>query len=142
METVELESLIGLHILTGCDYNTEQIEDDWGGDFFTNCNVIRFTLDGKTYQAIENPADGYRSSMRHCIVSDTATKNVFAGVQVLGTMAIQDDSYRDRILTLIDVETGLIVMQTGTSRADNYYPSFVARFYPANMISNHTKGID
>jgi hypothetical protein len=51
LETVELNSLIGKHFLTGVDYSTESIKQYEWDDSMTDCQVIRFILDGKTYTA-------------------------------------------------------------------------------------------
>ena len=61
---MELKDLVGLHELSGVDTTTEMIET-WGENY-----VVRFVLDGKTYKAIEDPEDGYRSHCKDLEVCD------------------------------------------------------------------------
>jgi hypothetical protein len=39
-------------------------------------------------------------------------------------------------LHLIDVETGGVVLEVGTSYSDSYYPSCVMNFNPENLVHN------
>lgn len=132
--TVELDSLIGEHILDGCDTSIEQVKTY--GDHFEDANVIRVRLDGKVYTAIEDPDDGYRSSMGKLFVEDCAIKNVFPPCRVLarkkanGTYGVNDT------LELIDVVTGKTVAEFGTDGTDDYYTSFVSAFWPEHMAIN------
>ena len=76
MKTIKLEDLLGEHWLDAVDYNTVQRES-WTGRL-TDANSITFRLDGVCYTAIEDPDDGYRSTMEELIVDDDVTmKNVF-----------------------------------------------------------------
>jgi len=45
MENIELKTLIGKHILTGVDFETEEVKQ-WN-DYYEDCEVVRFELDGK-----------------------------------------------------------------------------------------------
>lgn len=128
--TVELESLVGAHLLTGVDRSSLRVRE-WTNRF-AQANVINFTLDGSTYTAIEDPDDGYRSCMAGLVRHRTPTKNVFLPVKVVGRM-------NGSVLELVDVVTGKIVLEVGTNRDDSYYPSFVARFSPENMAPNADK---
>jgi hypothetical protein len=134
METIELKSLIGKHWLTGVDYETEQVKEDYG-DYYENCQVIRFVLDGKTYTAIEDPSDGYRSHLRSISVSKHKVKNKFQKVLVMGIMKPAGYNNNDT-LQLYDVETGLCVLEVGTDNNDDYYPSFVGAWMPENLVLN------
>lgn len=136
MKDVTLESLLGLHILSGVDRNHENIPDTYG-DGFANCQVFNFCLDGKTYTACEDPDDGYRSCMRYLRESELPIMNAFAGVQVLGTMMAKG-TYDNEVLQLIDCKTGKIVLEVGTSDSSDYYPCFVSSFSPENMAINAT----
>lgn len=135
MKTVELNTLIGKHKLTGVDYETEAIKRyDWD-ESLTDCQVIRFRLDGKTYLAIEDPSDGYRSAMKHCIIVDEKPKNKFKAVEVFGVMK-SDGYYKCEVIQFYDTETNKIVLEIGTNNYDDYYPSFVGRWSPENLAVN------
>ena len=135
METVELNSLIGKHFLSGVDYSNEQIKRyDWDTEM-TDCQVIRFVLDGKTYTATEDPHDGYRSCLASIFVTNDKVKNNFKRVMVMGIM--KPSGYNNNnTLQLYDVETGKVVLEVGTDNHDDYYPSFVGVFYPENLVLN------
>lgn len=133
---MELKDLVGLHKLSGVDMSNEKIKEEWG-DSFEDCQVVNFILDKKTYTAIEDPSDGYRSSMREIKLSKVVIKNVFGPCKVMGVMRQRgrDDGDHD-IIDFYDVKTGRVVLSVGTSYADNYYPSFVAEFMPESMAIN------
>lgn len=129
---MELKDLVGLHKLSGVDMSNEKIKEEWG-DSFEDCQVINFILDRKTYTAIEDPSDGYRSSMREIKESKVVITNKFAPVKVMGVMR-QDKS--DDVIDFFDVKTGKVVLSVGTEDLDDYYPGFVAFFNPENMAIN------
>lgn len=132
---MELKDLVGKHILSGVDMNSKSIEAECG-DSFEDCQVINFVLDGVTYTAIEDPSDGYRSTMREIATSEKAVSNVFAGQEVLAKMRDNDEYEEHDILDLVDVVTGKVVLSIGTGNTDDYYPYWVAEFTPENMGAN------
>lgn len=117
-----LGDLIGEHRLDAVDRFIEGNFDD--------AAAIRFRLDGVVYTAFEDPEDGYRSSMKELCVSSDKMVNVFEPVDVVGVMNSEE------VLTLIDVKTKKVVLEVGTADIDDYYPSFVAAFFPENMCIN------
>jgi len=132
---VELKDLVGEHVLDAVDFSNEQVKIY--GDEFEPCQVMRFRLDGKVYTALEDPGDGYRSSMRDLFVGEHAMTNVFTPTRVLavhrttGMYSGQDD-----VLELRDMGTGKVIVEVGTDNVDDYYPAFVANFAPENMTAN------
>lgn len=134
VETVELDSLVGEHVFDGCDMSTEQVKTY--GDYFEDANVIRLRLDGKVYVAIENPEDGYRSSMDRLFVDGDTIKNAFPPVRVLARKKGGDNYSVNDIIELIDMVTGKVVAEFGTDNTADYYPCFVAIFCPENMATN------
>jgi hypothetical protein len=140
---VEFASLIGEHVLDAVDTSTEKVKA-WYGDSFEDASCIRFRLDGKVYTAIENPDDGYRSSMEKLFVSTDEMKNVFPPCKVLVRHNEKDtDSscpQSNDTLEFIDVVTGKIVMRVGTDNVDDYYPYFVAEWNPGHMAVNASSG--
>ena len=137
-ESIELQSLVGEHVLTGVDFSNESIKRYWGNGF-EDAQVMNFILDGVAYSAIENPDDGYRSSMRELrILGNGVVTNTFAPVRVVGRYLtrLDDYGYECDILELIDVVTGLTVLRVGTENTNDYYPYFIAVFTPENMSIN------
>lgn len=131
---MELNELVGEHELSGVDTSTESVKEEWG-DGFENCQAIRFRLDGITYMAIEDPDDGYRSSMGEIKPSGVEMKNVFPPVKVLCRMKPNDDQVNET-LEIIDVVNGQTILEVGTDNMDDYYPWFVASFWPERMAVN------
>jgi hypothetical protein len=135
-QTVELDSLIGEHVLDAVDMSTEKVKS-WG-DHFEDAEVIRFRLDGVVYTAVEDPDDGYRSSMSRLFVSpNDEMRNVFPPTRVLarkkdgGEYGGVNDT-----LQMIDLATGKVVLEVGTDNTDDYYPWFVAYFEPRHLAAN------
>lgn len=136
----QLEDLVGEHVLTGVDMASTQIEQY---RTYENCQVLNFTLDGVTYSAVEDPSDGYRSTMRYLIVSDTPTSNTFAGVRVIGSMCLKGEyGEADNILELRDINNGKVVLRAGTHAYDDYYPTYVAEWSPENLSINEPDSKD
>jgi len=144
---MELKDLTGLHKLTGVSFGSLEIEKEFSGKETVNSIVI--ILDNKSYMAIENPDDGYRSSMREIIQlskndgaikvnCEVDVKNKFQAQRVFATMR---QGTNDEILDVYDVHTGKIVLAIGTSNYDDYYPCFIYEFVPENMLINKDKHI-
>lgn len=133
-ETIELESLLGEHVLDAVDMFEEDMKARYG-DYTDHCQIFRFRLDGKVYTAIEDPSDGYRSSMGELFVSDDAMKNVFPPIRVVAKKKAPGYGENDT-LEFIDATTGKVVAEVGTDNSDDHYPSFVGAFFPANMATN------
>lgn len=121
--TVELESLCGEHILTGASL------DAVGEPVL---QVVRFTLDGQNYEAVENPEDGYRSSLGSFGTTDIPAKPV-ARTAVVCRMVT--DLGKDEILGILNAATLKEIISIGTADVDDYYPGFVACFSPENLLS-------
>ena len=133
-ESVDLDSLVGMHILDAVDTDSIQVKK-WS-DSFENASVIRFRLDGKVYMAVEDPSDGYRSSMEKLFIFDEPMRNVFPECKVLARKKGRSDYHENDTLEFIDCVTGKVVLEIGTDNHDDYYPSFVASFVPENMAIN------
>ena len=132
----ELTDLVGLHMLDAVDFENVQRER-WAGGPMEDSSVCRFRLDGVVYTAIEDPSDGYRSSMRELAATTDAMVNVFPPIQVLGRHRTAGAYNQvDDVLELVDVVTGLVVLEVGTDNTDDYYPGFVSNWRPENMVTN------
>jgi len=134
---VEFGALVGAHELTGVELWALSSRYD-ADDRFEDAESISFVLDGKIYTGIEDPNDGYRSSMERLFESkNIEMENTFAPVAVVG-MIREKDEHGDAsdILELVDAKTGKVVLAVGTGNTDDYYPYFVATFNPKNMAVN------
>lgn len=144
MKTIKLEDLLGEHWLDAVDYNTVQRES-WTGRL-TDANSITFRLDGVCYTAIEDPDDGYRSTMEELIVDDDVTmKNVFNPTWVLCRPSEPKREYYSsehsnddgiELIEFVDVWNGEVILVVGTDHSDQWYPVFVSNWIPENMAVN------
>ena len=127
--TIELESLAGEHLLTAVDQGDLAV-NMYGAD--ENCDTLSFTLDGKTYTAVEDPGDGYRSAMSHLFVSNRVLSNQFPPVRVLARYHGKTDD----ILELIDLGNAKTILMVGTHDVADYYPGFCNLWEPEKMSQN------
>ena len=136
---MELKDLVGKHKLSGVDMLNESIKGTWG-EHYDDCQVVRFILDGVTYSAIENPEDGYRSSMDEIRVDNGVVSNTFPEQEVL-CVHVTKGEYRgeDDILEFRNVNTGSVIMRIGTANVDNWYPGFVCDWNPEEIDINKDK---
>lgn len=134
--SVDFETLVGEHELDAVDESIEQVKR-WYGDRFEDANCLRFRLDGTVYTAIEDPSDGYRSSMGKMFVSTDKMKNTFPSVKVLARIRTEYEyGGKSEVLQLLDVKNGRVILEVGTDNTDDYYPSFVSSWKPENMAVN------
>ena len=135
---MHLEDLIGIHKLSGVDMITTSIER-FGSK--QDAQGIRFILDGKIYEAIEDPDDGYRSCLAELIENpEGEVTNKFPEVTVLGKMKDKhNDGYTDEIIQFIDTITTKVVLEIGTEHVDDYYPNCVLYYSPENLCHNIDK---
>ena len=130
---MKLEDLVGPHLLSGVEFGTV-LGKGYNSD--EAADVIIFILDMITYVAVEDPEDGYRSCMKEIYTVDTGLINTFQEQFVIGVM--KEDNYT-HIIDFIDPITKLPVLSIGTDHTDSYYPYFVGKFCPENMIINQLK---
>ena len=129
---MELKELVGKHYLSGFDTSTEKAVDSRHEDF----EVVRFVLDGKTYKAIEDPSDGYRSYLQDLVITDEVISNTFPPQEVIGKMKEDSDYSVNDTIQFIDAVTGKIVLEVGTNNTDDYYPYCVMNWRPENLAIN------
>lgn len=144
---VTLHSLLGEHWLDAVDYGTGK-HKEWDGKF-VDANLITVRLDGICYTAIEDPNDGYRSSMDTIFTKEVEMTNVFTPTWVVGRPYVSDpeDKYSDHrdeegevnLIEFVDVWNGKVILTIGTDFSDGYYPSFVANWAPENLAINEGK---
>ncbi len=134
---MKLKNLLGEHWLDAVDFKTGDDHNLTTSQELSN--AIRFRLDGIAYTAIEDPDDGYRSSMDKLLVSKGADMtNVFNPVWVFGRLKETDryHSADSEVIEFVDVWTTKVVLEVGTDGSDHYYPAFIANFQPENMVHN------
>ena len=131
MKVVELDALVGEHMLDAVDTYTDKF--NMYGDHFEAALAIKFCLGGTVYIAIEDPADGYRSMMKEVAVAtntkDRKVTNIFPACKVLAKKKADNYQHNDT-LEFIDVVTGKVVLEVGTDNLQDYYPNFVLGFFP------------
>jgi len=120
---MELKDLVGKHWLFGVEFG--HIDD---------ATVMDVILDKKIISIVEDPSDGYRSSMREILINreEAVVKNIFKPVEVFGFFREGDCS----IVDFVDVLSYRIVLSVGTENNDGYYPCFVALWLPKNLYLN------
>jgi len=139
---MRLEDLVGEHELSGVDFG--ELPPDRDNYQYESANTITFVLDGKAYCVTEDPSDGYRSSHRDIVETDTPVKNTFAPCRVVARYIDGPREYAsdNDLLECIDVVTGKTVLLVGTENSGDYYPSYVANFSPENMAVNQPQSAD
>ena len=134
---MELKDLVGEHELSGVDSITEEKKEfEPFGGCTLEFQVIRFVLDGKTYKATEDPADGYRSCMEEIEVTDEKITNNFPPQKVIGKMKPGDNFNDNDTIQFRDVVTGEIVLEVGTDYYDDLYPICIMYWNPENLAIN------
>lgn len=133
---VPLTSLVGIRELDAVNFSSERVRRY--SDEYEDAQVCCFRLDGKTYAAVEDPSDGYRSSLSKLLaVDDRDMENVFPPIKVLGVYRNKRESYHEcDIIEFVDTITGRVVLEIGTDNSGDYYPSYVAAFHPEAMATN------
>lgn len=127
---MQLEDLIGPHKLTYAARTDIKHPFDYDKD------CIVWGMDGKIYMAIEDINDGYRSSLGLIFVADgdmyeLSSYPEFINRNVIVRHVTKSEYYGvSDIVEFIDIETGHLWMRLGTDNIDDYYPSFIAQWYP------------
>ena len=129
---MELKNLTGKHILAGVEIGTTI------NKFGECCGVVKFTLDGVTYRAVEDPDDGYRSYMQELEIVEEKCKIRVPNVEVLCCMKDNTDYEVNDILVFVDTENGEQFLLVGTGNTDDYYPYCVMEYYPEKLHYNKT----
>ncbi len=127
---MELKDLIGGHKLSGVDVTSEGF-NLYGRDG----DAVRFILDGKTYKAIEDPDDGYRSYLKELEVTDEKVTTNFPPQSVVGIMK-SAGLYDSDVIQFVDSVTGKVVLEVGTEDVNDYYPCAIIRWSPENLAIN------
>ncbi len=129
---VDLKSLVGKHTLSAVECKTDEILKTYDDSLR---QIMLFTLDNKTYKAIEDDNDGYRSVMEKLVLTDEKPSEQFEPIKVIcrhTTKHLGSDygsDVEDDMLEFLDAKTGEILLEVGTENVGDYYPGFVATFH-------------
>jgi len=134
---MELKDLVGEHMLSGVDLVRETYESSWGDK--EEYDVVKFKLDGTTYSAFEDKADGYRSYCTELTISNEKLQYEFPAQKVIGEMVPDTDSEKCNMIRFNDPITEGTVLIIGTGNTDDYYPYCVIEWHPENLAINQGK---
>lgn len=123
-----LKSLVGRHILSGIETGEYHIEEYPYGA----ANYIKFTLDGITYMAKEDPDDDFRSYLDGLDITEKPCLYQFPGIQIICRMV---KGPRD-VLEMIDYISGREILVIGTDYTEPDYPVCIFRYKPENASCN------
>ena len=140
VEIMEQRKLAGKHVLSGIE--TGQVERETWGYRTELHGYVKFTLDGVTYMAEEDPDDGYRSYMKDLVIVEEPCKIRIPEVPVICRMESGGNCKKANVLTFIDAENGKDILAIGTDYSDEWYPCCVMRYMPENMSCNEGKMLD
>lgn len=128
-----LQDLVGVHTLTGVGFGKVKSPSA----FYETSGCGKFTLDGVTYAAIEDPDDGYRSAMKELVTCEEQPQ-----FQIPPTLVacVRSDRFDDDTLILYDLMTGKLILEVGTRNYNDWYPCFCWSYHPENLACNADKG--
>ena len=129
---MELKDLVGEHLLSGLDTFVKPKERHYDDD----AQGFRFILDGVTYEALEDPSDGYRSYLKELDISNEKVSYTFPAQKVFGNMKDNSSYALNDVIQFKNVDTQEIVLEFGTDNHDDWYPSCVLGWYPENLPIN------
>lgn len=121
---IPFEYLYGIHTLSGCEYSFDK----------NGYSSFRFILDGNTYEAVENPDDGYRSFIGGVYPT---TENCARNIPDIEVEIMEcSDGNLDGIQFVVreDGYSARCVITIATNNYDGYYPFAVMNFKPENFI--------
>lgn len=129
---MELSNLVGNHVLSGIERGVKTVNDFWHNE----CEYIRFCLDGVTYEAVEDPDDGYRSYLKELEVVKDMPKIKLPDCPVICEMSDEDET---DILIILDAISKRRVLSIGTDYTEACYPFCVFNYNPENLWCNQRR---
>jgi hypothetical protein len=88
----------------------------------------KFKIDDMVFEALEDPNDGYRSSLGAIIVIDD--NGIYHKQPLAKIKVIYDCTGEDVVHKFVDVDTGHIWLTIGTGDCGDYYPYFIFKYTP------------
>lgn len=132
------KELLGKHQFSGIETGYMDYVDEYNWKN-SNCQYVKFTLDGINYVAVEDPEDGYRSCCGVFQTDLTPPKFSFDPIEVICSFKPDDTKWYDKndILVITDAVTNKIILEIGTRNWDNWYPCFHFEYHPEDMACNN-----
>lgn len=137
---ISIRDITGNFLLTGVGFNAIPNNEEFRE--FNECNTITIILDDIPFTFVEDPQDGYRSTLDKVFVGgDVQTK--FEPIEVCfeyrETSEYHSESdliygFDKNIEGCKNQDACLII---GTDNTDDYYPFYVATWNPENLYVNH-----
>lgn len=117
MTNLDIESFVGEHVLNAVQYGE-------------NGNGI-FSLDGASYEVVEDPDDGYRSYLDEIKVIEPVREMYSIPVFVV---PIEDP---DKVgIVFVDKRSEKPILTFGTDYYESYYPCYFFDYTPQNIAEN------
>lgn len=133
------EELVGKHRMSGIEEGrTEHMLSIYG---IEEVNYVKFTLDGITYRALEDPDDGFRSYCQNLETVEEECKIKLPDIEVVCECSAKYGDYEADMIIIKDAENGLPILELGTANTDDYYPFCVMEWMPKNIALNRAKMI-
>ncbi len=129
---ISIEDLVGSHVLSGVERGYTEYDNE-------NVEFLSFTLDGVNYMAVEDPEDGWRSSLREIIITEKTPKIKLPNVKVVCFM---EPGEHKNILCFQDSQNCEVFMSVGTNYYDEWYPVCVLEYDPRKLYVNQVNMIN
>ena len=108
-----------------------------GEEKYDDCNTITIILDDIPLTFVEDPDDGYRSTLDRVFVGgDVRNKFQPIAIHIEYSENSQDHS-ECQLLYGYDIKSNKECLIIGTDNTDDYYPLYVAEWKPENLYVNH-----
>lgn len=131
-QNIKLSDLVGWFDLTGVDYTTTKALNSWSDD--DDAQVMTLILNGISFSFIEDPDDGYRSTLDSVIVGEfQEIENTFPPIKVYFTHV--DEEQEHMIYGYVNTMDKYI-LRIGTDHTDDYYPTYTAEWNPKILEDN------
>lgn len=123
MNKIKPKKLCGKHVLSGVSRNYTAHDAE----------CIDFIIDGKTYRAVEDPQDGYRSCLKGIEIANEKIPANIPDTEVVVSYDTDDDC---QILRFYETKYGKEVLAIGTRYVSDTYPVCTFQYSPENLPCN------
>lgn len=130
------DALLGEHVLMS-------IRTDVHHPFSNEANGVAFELDQDLVVLIfEDPNDGYRSSANEPMIMKGNLYELGCSPEYIRVPVLVKNHERSeyggasRGIEMLDRRNGKTILIIGTDNSDDYYPSWVCEWTPANIAEN------
>ncbi|MFW6028786.1 MAG: hypothetical protein ACOCRO_00885 [Halanaerobiales bacterium] len=131
-ETLCLEDFECQHFLSGVEFDST---DPRSGSDENKANRMTLIIDDIPFGFVEDPTDGYRSSMKCVELSDAVVRNTFN--PILLNFTYWDEEHHELLVAHLpniqEKKLETAVLQVGTDNTDDYYPCYVDYWSPEKL---------